>query len=767
MAATCADDGIPTSVMIQAMSWRAKYRKKDHYGEIARLKVRVETLGVHPKNRGGVYPAGIRCKSLCMDVLESGFVKEEMNHGVVVVEETPPEHFRSRGEGYVSATSFNASCSGKDELLVTCFHEPHAEVRYQMLAHNHMMLVLRAFITSAPWSLEGTAQKKLRLCDDKGRLSLAAVAEHVNGKELAELIQEGLDAEVLSWQMDVEEPTAASVISHALNKGQELALRTTEITAVAVLKGEIITQMSQEVGQRVAFRTVQDRVRLQLDAAADDPDLPEVFDFLIALGVGVNSYVDDLLEFASTFVDSKKRQLRFGAFAVCNKMPAEVPWTKVAVIKRSYRKKPLLGFCPSPEPLWQTFDVTHTRLLEELLRFFHVTCQPLLAQMQPQLRNKILGNVDVAAADAFWTSKQAKPKHNIDKMKSLMVASAQKSWEAIVPEPSDRVHHRLLPKDSWIAFGKTEVEAVDDGTTAVAVASFNEHTGDLLNRQVDFTKPVVPPMADTQLPWKEWVQQSRSLGAREADKATAVAVLQSVHEQFDTGSQPIELWRKGSQAIRVLAGSKVAKNGIWLPPCAPRSSKVYDATEHPHAVTITLKVNRSIAESLQEGSDKTLTERKLYVLPEFKMPTAVADDQIKWSWEGNESLHPFWCVRRVTEQQMARLTLEWQLASTDDGAPRAPKPRFNCTLEIAALSSTNIACVGNKAINRCKILDVPFLTNFRPLEAGEELFLEMHEKKKETRRKPARTWRDALKDEQKEETRQNLLERKKQKTSEG
>ena len=38
--------------------------------------------------------------------------------------------------------------------------------------------------------------------------------------------------------MDAEEPTAASVISQALNKGNKLALRTTELTAVAVLKGD-------------------------------------------------------------------------------------------------------------------------------------------------------------------------------------------------------------------------------------------------------------------------------------------------------------------------------------------------------------------------------------------------------------------------------------------------------------------------------------------------------------------------------------------------
>ena len=110
-------------------------------------------------------------------------------------------------------------------------------------------------------------------------------------------------------EMDVEEPTAALAIRQALTTGHHIALRTTELTAVAVLTGEIIVQLSKHVGQHAAFQTVCDRVRRQLDDAADDPDLPVVFDYLISAGVGYNSCVDDLLDFGSKFVDSKKRAI--------------------------------------------------------------------------------------------------------------------------------------------------------------------------------------------------------------------------------------------------------------------------------------------------------------------------------------------------------------------------------------------------------------------------------------------------------------------------
>ena len=95
------------STMTAAMAWRVKYRRTNHDGKILRLKVRVEALGVHPKSRGGVYPSGRRCVSLCEDVMDVGFVKEEMNTIVVAVEDTPAEHIRSRGIEYKSGSAYN------------------------------------------------------------------------------------------------------------------------------------------------------------------------------------------------------------------------------------------------------------------------------------------------------------------------------------------------------------------------------------------------------------------------------------------------------------------------------------------------------------------------------------------------------------------------------------------------------------------------------------------------------------------------------------
>ena len=240
----------------------------------------------------------------------------------------------------------------KDELLKNCFDAPYDDPRHLLLAHNHMTLIGRAFLVSPTWNIPRDKERGISFCDAEGKLSMAAVAEHPNGKPLVQMLKTGVAVEVLAWPMEVEEPQAAAVISRALQKSHEVALRTTELTALATLKGEIIRQMGKDLSQQVAYQSVRAAVALQLDTALEDPDLPELFDYLINAGVGQNTYADELLDFGSTWVDSKHRQLRFAAWAVINRFPVQANRGKNAVIKRAYRKKPTLGFCPTPESFW-------------------------------------------------------------------------------------------------------------------------------------------------------------------------------------------------------------------------------------------------------------------------------------------------------------------------------------------------------------------------------------------------------------------------------
>ena len=115
--------------------------------------------------------------------------------------------------------------------------------------------------------------------------------------------------------MEVEEPGAAAVRSASLNKCSEFAMRCTEWSAMYTLRGAMI-KASGSLGERVAFKSVIAATHMELDSAADDPDLDQLFDFLISIGVGKKQYFEDLVNFRRIFVNSKQRQLRFAAFGV-------------------------------------------------------------------------------------------------------------------------------------------------------------------------------------------------------------------------------------------------------------------------------------------------------------------------------------------------------------------------------------------------------------------------------------------------------------------
>ena len=187
----------------------------------------------------------------------------------------------------------------------------------------------------------------------------------------------------------------------------------------------------KDISQRVAFSTVRERVRAELHNAADDPDLAEIFDFLISNGVGANEYITSLLDWTAVFVDSTRRQLRFQAFAIVNKMCSEAVWSKMALIKRAYKHVPSNGYCQSPEPAWGCFQWRDLQLLEELLRFFHVSCKKYVDKLSQYDQQKLLGNIDISAADEFLIAKDPRRRHNHQKVKEMLLSATRKHLETL------------------------------------------------------------------------------------------------------------------------------------------------------------------------------------------------------------------------------------------------------------------------------------------------------------------------------------------------
>ena len=453
-----------TSLMIKAAAFRAKYRLHG-----VKTRLRPVDLACHKKNRGGEYPSGLRLKDLLTDIAKQGIVQEEADHQCIAVEEMPVHEILKR-TNYKTHMEYNMQQCAKDELLQGLYDEPFNKAPHALLAHNHLMMICRAFLTKQLWRLPAVSTPQITFCDTDGRLSLSLITATSNGEQLNAMIKDGFLCETLSWKMDEEEPDAAVVISTAANEINSAAMRTTEIQAFKTLKGEIIIQMNKTVSQTVCFTSVLQRLQALQCPAVADPDLIELFDFLISNGVGKNSYLDGFLDWANASVNPKKRQLRFIAFAPINKMP-DAPLSRIAVAKRAYRGKPTYGYCPNPEPAWGAVTMEQILPLEQLLRFFHVQCKEVLSARLEKDRINLLGQVDIAAAEAFFLvhiAKCVKKDPQLVMIRDGVLKATHKFATEFGLVGESPIMDQLVGKPDWIVFNSNPPEGTPAQTPVVA-----------------------------------------------------------------------------------------------------------------------------------------------------------------------------------------------------------------------------------------------------------------------------------------------------------
>ena len=237
---------------------------------------------------------------------------------------------------------------------------------YATLSHSHLLLVLLSWLNGADWKLEDEPTLR-KLLNANGAFCDAAVAAFDD--DLDRVLRDGLLMEVLSWKMMVEEPTAASLISQALNAGHHFALRTSELSAMSVLAGTVTIALGSAVAGEVCFETVREKVRTELGMHVDVPGFTGVFEFVVNMGAKKNILIPQLLDFGSKFVDQSVRQLGLPAFAEVSKVGLEYPRVKIAIIMRAYRKAPNKTWCPPPEPRWNAGKkISKMQKLETLLR---------------------------------------------------------------------------------------------------------------------------------------------------------------------------------------------------------------------------------------------------------------------------------------------------------------------------------------------------------------------------------------------------------------
>ena len=431
------------------------------------------------------------------------------------------------------------------------------------------------------------------------------------------------------------------------------------------------------------------------------------------------------------------------------------------------------------------------------MRFFHGDCDALLRKLEPQSRIKLLANVDILAADTFWVAAHAK-NASVPTIRNLLLQATQKFLEPLgINEktlPTGRAE--WIKFEEKADEQATAQPAVADpiNTSAPVVVIFDEKTGKPLNKQVvmpvpeDRTKKTLEQVYNEAIPmpWQEWHKSHKDVGALEADKATAVAALHALHEGYPVEEQPIEI-RLLERTTMVVTTSAVDAYSVVLPPCVPQQSHVNINSKHPNALGVTVTVNSTgvrpkeapppppvrapqpADKAAVAGNDEAavagnmpawqveprvvlqpqpqpeVRSRRVDLHPEFRGPRAERgqiDDELEtapvtWTWseKDDETMHPFWAVRRITQKALAKENLELL----------TPK-RFNCEIVPKVMSSLSVALIGQSVLNCSKAVEVPMLTNIVELAKGEELLLEKRGDVKKD--KDPTTWKSQCKAEE-------------------
>jgi hypothetical protein len=588
-------------VIRKAMALRVKYRINDALSKNPR-RIQTTQLGVHHVNRGGVYPQFDVVRGLGDNLLNWGFCQEEADHLGVCVQEIPITERAPAVAGaqpYETFTCYNRRQSLGSHLK-NCFKDGE-QISYGTLSHSHLMLVLRSIAGGARWDLQ-YADGTPKCCTAGGDLDIDAVA--LKDAAFANYCWIGLKMEILSWKIMVEEPDGARLISQALNKGYDACLQTTEMTALAVMSLDITNAMSSDSAQALAFSTVKTRLRHELDFIVDEPPFVELYEFVISLGANKNSYIEGFLSFGSKFVDGKKRRLRFEAFAVINKIGDQFPRTKIAVLKRAYHKKPTCGYCPVPEPKFQTASNDSKMLLELLLHYFHQTASAAVAALDTSEAGedtseavKFLANVDVAAAEHFVQAKDGKGAVAAAIMSGclkyymhLKHVNTEKETGIAMPEPAH----------AWIDFEEAlrkqeAAEAVRELTAkkkaAVAagpeakVLEFDEASGMQLTSQDELVATGKAETKRVLVPWLAWAANKGTLceGEKQQCQYAAYLAMRTIRAHIHLDPDPVCIVQDENGANRrVIATADIQPNTLELHVICTSKTNLFDDTSgHP------------------------------------------------------------------------------------------------------------------------------------------------------------------------------------------
>ena len=147
--------------------------------------------------------------------------------------------------------------------------------------------------------------------------------------------------------------------------------------------------------------------------------------------------------------------------------------SKKGLVKRAYRGKPTNGYCPNPEAAWASFTSEQLTPLEEVLRFFHVQCANLVNALGADVRLKLLGNVDIAAASTFFVgmtgaSAKKNAKQQVQSIRKVLLTACLPYATELKLVGEGSKFGDIVNKPAWIIFFTEPDEGVNASKPAVA-----------------------------------------------------------------------------------------------------------------------------------------------------------------------------------------------------------------------------------------------------------------------------------------------------------
>ena len=126
------------------------------------------------------------------------------------------------------------------------------------------------------------------------------------------------------------------------------------------------------------------------------------------------------------------------------------------------------------------------------------------------------------------------------------------------------------------------------------------------------------------------------------------------------------------------------------------------------------------------------TRNAYFVHPEWVMPELEhGADGVEWKWASSVTMHPFWAIRRLSQDQLN--------AKTKDGPPASPEA-FNCELTERQFSVCNVGRFGGGSLSLTVFVEIQLMTNFVEIKRGQELLFEVT--KKDAAKRKAFTWKE-------------------------